>query len=195
MNRQSRKTLLANTFGTLGYFSCIFSWGWAALLYLPMVLENKYVEGFLLPAPAEEVVRQPVAAENSPFMTVFAFIVTAIVIIATIVVLIKIPIAVAKTGRTVTTKAANYAVPIVTRSQPLPPVKKKLLTTNLIKLMKLLLVIAPIGATLLSSFFVLPLPYEVVVIVSSILSLFSLLWFSLQYILAHLLRVKTNALV
>ncbi len=191
----SKRTLIVNTFGTLGYFSCIFSWGWAALLYLPMALENKYVEDFLLPTPAEEVVRQPVVSESSPFMVVFALIVTATVIIATVIVLVKIPIAVAKTAKTVTTKAADYAVPIVTRSQPLPPARKKLLTANLIKLMKLLLVIVPVGATLLGGFFELPLSYEVVVFVSSLLSLFSLLWFSLQYIAARLLRVEADALV
>lgn len=191
----SKKIFAANVFGTFGYFSCILSWGWVALLYLPLALENKIVEDFLLPMPAEEVARQPIVTESSPFMMVIALIVTVVVIVATIIILIRIPVALAKTGKTITTKAAESAVPIVTRHQPVPVAKKKLLTANLIKLVKLLLVVTPIGAALLGSFFELPLPYEVVIIVSGVLSFFSLLWFSLQYGLAYSFKLDLKNLV
>lgn len=195
MNNISKRTILVNAFGTLGYFSCIFSWVWAALLFLPTLLENKYVEDYLLPTPPEEVIQQTATTGSSPFMMIVALVVTVIVIIATIVILIKIPIAVAKTGKTVTTKAAESAIPLVTKHQPLPPAKKKLLTANLIKIMKLFLVLLPFGATLLGIFIELPLPYEITVLISGILSLFSLLWFSLQYIFARLLKIDAVRLV
>ena len=165
------------------------------LLYLPMLLENKYVEDFLLPPPPKEVVQQSVATESSPLMLVFALAVTVIVIIATIIILIKIPMAVARTGKTVTTKAAESAIPLVTKNHPLPPAKKKRLTTNLIKIMKLFLVVIPVGVTLLGVLIELPLPYEIVMLVSGVLALFSLLWFSLQYIFARLLKVDAGRLV
>ena len=195
MNNLSGKIILVNAFGTLGYFSCIFSWGWAALLYLSMLLGNKYLEDFLLPTPPEEVVQQPVVTESSPFMMLFALVVTVIVVIATVIILVKIPMAVARTGKTVTTKAAESAIPLVTKHQPLPPAKKKRLTVNLIKIMKLFLVLIPIGVILLGTFIELPLPYEIVVLISGILSFFSLFWFSLQYIFARLLKVDAGRLV
>lgn len=195
MTNLSKKILLANAFGTLGYFSCIFSWGWAALLYVPMMLENKLVEDLILPTPAEEIARQPIISQSSPLMMVFALIVTVVVVVATVIVLIKIPIAVAKNGKAMTTKVAKSATPLITRNKPLPESKKKILTANIIKLIKLLLVIIPTALVLLGSLFELPLPYEIIVLVSGVLSLFSLFWFSLQYISARLLRIEADALV
>ncbi len=195
MKNYSKKLLLVNTFGTLGYFSCIFSWAWVALLYLPMILENKYVVDFLIPVPSEQIPAEPIITTSSPMMIIFAVIVTIVVIIATIIVLIKIPVAVAKTGKSVTTKAANTAVPLITKGHSLPNSQKKRLTVNLIKLVKLLLVLLPVGATLMGVFIELPVPYDVTILVSSILALLTLLWFSLQYIFARLLHLDLNKLV
>lgn len=195
MDKHPRKTLFVNIFGSLGYISCLFLWGWTGLLYLPLLLENEYVDSFLLPDKSESVVAPMPPSEPSPALAFVALFVTALVVIATIVVLLKAPVTVAMTGKTMTTKAANSALPIITRGRKLQPDKKRRLTANLIKIIKLILLLLPVSMGLVGAFITMPLPFELRIFVSSVLALCSVLWFSLQYITARLLKVETRLLV
>lgn len=195
MKTGSKKLLLANSFGTLGYLSSILSWSWVTMLYLPAFLENEQVEKFLIPTPPQEILQQTSTYEPSTATIIFSIIVTIVVIVSTIIILIKLPSTVAKAGRTVTTKVADSAVPLVTRKHELPPAKKKRLTAQLIKVIKLFIVILPVLATACSIFIQLPMPFEVVMFVSGILSGLALVWFILQYIAARLFKVDAKSLV
>ena len=160
-----------------------------------MLLDNKHVGQLLLPTPSEEpVVAQPLV-EASPITMVFAVIVTIIVIITTIAVFLKAPKTIATTGKTVTTKAASSALPLVARGKKLTTAKQQRLTANLIKLMKLLFVVLPVAIGCIGFFLQPPLPLEIIMFVSSILAIGALLWFCAQYSAARLLAVDLKLLV
>ncbi len=195
MNKQSSKALLANIFGTFGYLACLMLWGWTGIVYAPIVLENDHVVRILLPPPSEEVVAPPVQTESSPVVAFIALGVTIAVIILTIIVLLRAPVTIAKTGRTITTKAADSALPLITHGKPLPLAKKKRLTVQLVKLMKLFIILLPILGLVPGMFIELSLPFEIVTLVSSLLALLAVFWFSLQYTAAKLLRVEPSQLV
>lgn len=194
--QQPKKVLLVNACGALGYIACLMLWGWTGIIYVPMILENEKIEQLLLPSQGEEVVA-PIATttEVSPIAVFLALAITAIVMIATIVVLLRAPMTIARTGKSVTTKAATSALPLIARGKPLPAAKKKRLTANLVKLAKLLLVLAPVAALSLGVFVELPLPFEIVALVSGVLALIAVSWFSAQYLLARWLGVNLDQLV
>lgn len=195
MKQPSRKTLIPNIFGSLGYLFCLCLWGWLALLYVPMLFENEYIEQLLIPSQSQPIVAPTAPTEASPLMIGSAVIITIVVLITTIVIILRTPIVVAKTGKTITTKAAHSALPLITRGHPIPAAKQRRLTAQLIKLTKLIALLLPVALGSVGQFFSLPLPFDLVMLVTSTLALITLLWFSLQYSVARLLGIDTKYLV
>lgn len=195
--QRSRKTLLVNTFGGLGYISCLTLWGWTGILYVPMLLKNESVERLLLPTTSGSEAIEPITTpgEFSPITIFFALAITAAVLIMTVIVILRAPATITKTGKSVTTKAANTALPLIARGKPLPAAKKKLFTANLVKVAKLLLILLPVALLGVGFFIELPLPFEIAALISSVLAFLAIAWFSLQYLLARWLRVKPELLV
>lgn len=195
MKKHPKHILLANTFGTFGYITCILLWMWVGVLYLPGVLGSEQVKQFLIPAPAEEATVPAVTIAPSPISTAFAVGVTIFVIVLTIIVLVKAPVTIARTSKATTTKAASSVVPIVSRGKPLAKKEKRRLTAQLIKYIKLLLTITPVFAAALSAFVTLPLPFDIVMFISSVLAIIAIFWFSAQYYTALFLKVNAEDLV
>lgn len=195
--QQSKKVLLANMLGGLGYISCLMLWGWMGVLYVPMLLENENVERFLLPSTSdvESIPQVPPSSEISPIVAFIALAITVAVLIVTVIIILRAPVTITKTGKSVTTKAANTALPLIARGKPLPAAKKKLLTANLVKLAKLLLVLIPVALLGIGAFVEMPLPFEIAALVSSVLAFTSVAWFSLQYLVARWLNIKPELLV
>lgn len=194
MATYSKRALLANTFGTFGYISCLFQWLFVALLYLPVLLNNEQIKHFLLPENTQYT--EPVTAMGtpSPLLIGFAILFTVFMIGLTIVMLLRAPFSIAKTGKVVTTKAASKIVPLVTH-RPLTPTKKRILTNQLVKIIKLSLVLLPFGLCAVSILITTALPSDVVVFASGLLAIGSLVWFLAQYLAARLFRVKLDKLV
>lgn len=196
MKKHSKAALLVNTFGTLGYISCLTLWGWAGILYVPMLLANERVEQFLLPNKGEEVVAPAATSgEMSPVAIFFALAITATVIVATVIMLLRAPVTIAKTGQSVTAKAADSALPLITKGKPLPAAKKKHLTADLIKLAKLLLILLPVLTLPIGLAIELPLPFDIVLLITSVLAFIALAWFSAQYLFARLLSIDAKQLL
>lgn len=194
MASHSKRALLANTFGTFGYITCILLWMWVAILYLPVILDNNQVKELLIPA-GKQAAPAPAPVALSPVIIVFALAVTVVIMVVTVFVLLRLPVTIARTGKAVTTKAADSITPLVTHGRPLPPKEKRRLTVQLIKLIKLLLVIIPVAAALFSTFVPLALPFGLIALVSAILAALAVFWFSAQYISADMLGVKPEKLV
>jgi hypothetical protein len=195
MAAYSRRALLANSFGTFGYFSCLLLWVWVAVLYLPAALGNEQVKEFLLPAEGHPV-SAPESLAPSPGVIIFAIIITVVIMAVTLFVLLRAPVTIARTGKAVTTRAAGSIEPLVVHGRTLPLAEKRRLAASLIKFVKLLLVLIPVAAGLLTALLLPPtLPYEMVMLVTGVLGLASVLWFSAQYILADILGVKPEKLV
>ena len=194
MVTHSKRALLVNSFGTLGYFSCLLLWLWVAMQYLPLVTDNEQLMDFLVP-PNNGPVITPQPAEPSTALTIAAFTITGIVMAVTLVFLLRLPVTIAKSGRTVTTKAAASLEPIITRGKPLPKQKRRLLTAKLVMLIKFLIILVPVLAGLSTIVIKLSLTYDIVLLVTAILSGASAFWFIAQYISAHILGVKPEQLV
>jgi hypothetical protein len=189
----SKSALLANTFGTFGYISCLLQWLFVALLYLPLLLDNKQFKNFLLPENTEQVT-PVVTTAPSPILIGLAIIFTVIMLIVTMVLIIRAPISIARTGKAVTVKAADAIVPLVVH-RPVPAAKKRSLTRRLIKAIKLGMIVIPFLLILASVFIATPLPQDVIIFVGAALAIGSLLWFSAQYLSARWLNVRIDNLV
>lgn len=190
----SKRALLANTFGTFGYISCLLQWLFVSLLYLPLLLDNEQLKSFLLPQPAPQPTQVIAASEPSPFLIAFAVVFTILMMIFTIFLVLRAPFAIAKTGKTITKKTAEAIVPLVVH-HPLSPAKKRILTVRLVKIIKLIIVIVPLLISLSALLVSLALPQDVTLFVSASLAIGSLAWFSLQYVSARLLRVRLDKLI
>ena len=195
MAHYSKRALLANIFGTFGYVSCLMLWMWTAVLYLPALLNNEQIRDMLLPSGETAVTVPPPPEALSPIMIAFALGITAIVIAVTVFVLLRAPVTIARTGNTVTKKAAGSLEPLIVRGRVLPPREKRKLTVTLIKLVKLLLVLLPVAAGFLSVLLPPALPYEIVMLISCAVAITAVFWFSAQYIAADMLSVKPEKLI
>jgi hypothetical protein len=194
MAAYSKRALLANTFGTLGYVSCMLLWVWVSILYLPLILGNEQVMEILLPSGEKSVVPpEPIAASLG--VIIFGLAITVVVMVVTVLVLIRAPLTIARTGKTMTTKAAHSLEPLVVHGRSLPPQDRRRLTVSLIKLVKLLLVLIPVSAGLCTALVRVAVPFEVAMLVCSILALISVFWFSAQYACADILGIKPDKLV
>lgn len=186
---------MANIFGTLGYLSCLLQWLVVALLYLPALLDNETIKHFLQPEATQPMT--PIVADGppSPILIGFALIFTVFMLIVTIIILVRSPLSLARTGRIITARTAETIVPVITHHRPIPASKKRHLTTQLIKVIKFSLVMMPFLLCYLSIFVQSALAFDIVLFSSAILAIGSLVWFMAQYLSARLLRVPLDKLI
>lgn len=191
----SKRALLANTFGTLGYLSCLLQWLFVSLLYLPLLLDNKQLKSFLLPEPVQQPTRVITTSEPSVFLIIVAIVFTVLMLLFTIYLVLRAPFAIARTGKNITKKTAEAIVPLVVHHRPLSPTKKRLLTVRLIKIIKLVLVVVPLLISLSALFVSLTLSQDITLFVGASLAIGSVIWFSLQYLSAWALKVRLEKLI
>jgi len=140
--RQTPKTI-ANVFGTLGYLSVLLQWTWTLLLLCyPLLTAN---HSFLLPdVPTEPFRPTHNVVTDSPITTVVATAVTAFVLIATAIIIARLPKQIGKRGAQLTHQTADAIVPIVTKHKVLPQKKRRALSYRIVLLAKLIFVILPV---------------------------------------------------
>lgn len=161
-----------------------------------MLLRNEQVKYLILPLQIEETVAPSITTAPSPAILFVALIVAAIIVTITVIVLLKAPVSIAKAGKTATTKAADSVVPLITHGRPIPEKEKRRLTARLIKLIKLLAVLLPVILVMAFNTIVsLPLSFELVLLVTCMMALGAIFWFSMQYILARAFGVSLDSLV
>ena len=195
MQAMPKRQLVVNTFGTFGYISLILQWLWVSVLFLPQLFENERVKDFFMPptnitqAPSIELHAPPLLA------TVLAIAITVAILIITIVILARLPIAVSKTGKKTVLSTAEKIIPVITHHQKLPAKKKRQLTVQIIRIVKFVFTLLPFLLLVLVVFVPTSLPDEIVMFVGGFLALTTLVWFSLQYGLARILNVEPMKLV
>jgi len=194
MANYSKRALLANTFGTLGYISCLFQWLFVALLYLPLLLDNEQIKHFLLPEEVKETAPIVTAGPPSPLLIGFAIIFTIFMLVLTVLLLVRAPLSIARTGKKATTKTASAIVPLVIH-HPLSPAKKRRITSQLVKAIKLTVILLAFVLGFLSLLTPTTLPFDIIMFGSATLAIGSLVWFSAQYLSARALKVPLDKLV
>jgi len=195
MSATPKRQIIVNTFGTFGYISLILQWLWVSVLFLPQLFENETVKDFFMPpanitqAPSIELHAPPLLA------TVLAIAITVAILIITIVILARLPIAVSKTGKKTVLSTAERIIPVITHHQKLPAKKKRQLTVQIIRIVKFVFTLLPFLLLVLVVFVPTSLPDEIVMFIGGFLALCTLLWFSLEYGLAKILRIEESNLV
>lgn len=187
---------LANTFGGLGYLSLCFQWLWVGAALLPSLLENESIRTFLIPDPSQPIITsQPLESTLSPILLLLSIIITVVVVLVSAIILIRLPIAIAKTGKKTVQSTAEAIIPVVTHHHKLPARKRRILTAKIIKYIKFTLCILPILLLFIFiSFVTSQISNELLVLIEAILTIGSLLWFSLQYLTARWQKVTPENL-
>lgn len=189
MSATPKGLLVVNVLGTFGYISLILQWLWVSVLFLPGLIENDAIKGFLLP-PATTTNGLQFEFHSPPLLaTILAIIVTIAVLVVTAVVLIRLPSSISKSGKKATVKSAEKIIPILSHHHTLPAKKKRQLTLQTIRMIKLVLTVLPFLLLFLVIVVPTALSNEIVMLVGAFLGLGTLLWFGLEYGLAHILKI------
>jgi hypothetical protein len=186
----------ANIFGGLGYASCLLQWLWVTLLYFPLLLKNDAFKTMVIPEKSIQTTAPLIQFTMPPLIAlIVGGIITLFVIGATIYVLARTPIAIARGGKKITHTPADALVPIITHRKKVSAKKRRQLTSKLIVGIKLLLVILPLLVSFGAYLFATPIPYTVICVVAGFLACGSLVWFGAQYAAARLLHIDTKQLI
>ena len=182
------KSALLNAIGALAYLFCLLQWVWAAVLFLPGIMNSDFMKQFLQkpvtpPPVTSQAADVPVA--GIIFMAVFV----VLMILATIYIIIKIPSVVGKTGSKITHKATDLTLPIVTNHKKLPAKKRLQLTARLLFIVKVLLCVIPFGILYVADTKSVDIPRDVVIVIGAVTALCSVVLFCLQAASAKLLHV------
>ncbi len=191
MTHRRKTRRLANIFGAFGYLSCIVQWMMVfAILVLPL-MESEGVRDIFLPsAPATPT---PSKIIDLPPIVQQLLLIGAVILSLSVIIyaFIAIPRAVGKAGRTVTHEAAKVVVRQVehVQSRPLTKHQQKSLIERFTWSIKLLLVILPPLLLLLPVTLRYGLTHEHVLILGAFTASVSLLWFGIQYLIAHFAKL------
>lgn len=187
MKRETIKSGIVRLTGAIGYLFCSLQWLWTIMLFMPAILGSEFVKQMQQKSVAPPPV-QPI--DLSGFGMIFAIIITVIALVATIYILIKMPSSIGKSGSKITHKAANAALPIVTRHKILPAKKRLQLTARLLFAIKLSLCIIPFVTMLFADSGVADITQTVITTIGGVLAICSIIFFSIQALLAKLLHVN-----
>jgi len=201
MTKPKRRTpkirkLVVTTLGVLGYLSLLFQWLWVVALYLPLLLRSDLHDLFI-PRPDTSQSTLHAIKIGGPDMLWLAIgiAVTAVVLIATIIILARLPMAIAKTGNKASETIAETALPIITHHNKIPLKQKRRLTARLVGYIKFCLALLPLAGLVGLWFTTFDLPNDIVVFVTLFFTLCTTVWFALQYLFATLLRVPSEDII
>jgi hypothetical protein len=194
MNTKAKK-ITTNIFGTLGYISILIQWLWVMLAYGPAMLNTQFFQDQLMPKPAPEKPIQPITPQDdsSWIMAGLAVLITVLVLLLVIFIVLKAPIAIAKTGKNITHKTTDKIVPLVTHKKELKARERRRLT------MRILISIKLIGAVL-SFLIILPaqlidsleIDFAILLFVASVSAGFTVVAFVAQHLLARYFKLNSK---
>ncbi len=170
------------------YISVILQWMWTFIVFLPALIDSGFFKLFMAPEQPVPAPTEPLApsAGVEPLAIAFALLITALIIIATIIFFIRLPKAVAETGEKTVKKTATKIVPIVTHHKKLSKKKQQQLTERTIYIIQLSLIGAPLLLLIVIGLWApSPLDPEVTRAVGTFLAIWPLLWLTLVRVMPH----------
>lgn len=195
------KKSLTNFFGTLGYIACVAQWLWALTLYSNVLLPFLHS---VTPAPKSTpvIIHHAASATNMVSMValfVIGSIITIGIIALCIWLIIKTPSTITKTASKVVHETAETIAPIVLHVQHKKDtvINHKKTTSTIRLVVKLLFIIIPFVAAILSQLTSKPLFNGTVIVCSGLVFAgISLLFFGIQHLLQIALKTdkKTDTL-
>jgi len=188
-----KRTVVANTFGALGYMSVLFQWTWSLLLVgYPFLVAHPEI----LQAPQQQTEITPpleISPAFTPFATLLVSIVTIIVLVVAIVTLMRLPKTIGRTGARITQRTATTIIPVLTHHKKLSPSEKKRLSFRVILALKLAVTIAPLVLLLFAQ----PLQgitSPIMWFLGTFAALSSAFYFGLQLLTAYLGKIDRSKL-
>lgn len=192
MTARSKRTVLVNILGTLGYISLALQWLWTAVVVGYPLLEARPTFLFPKPAPTPDPASVPVIDPVfSPIITVVAIAITVAVLIFSVIIVAKLPSTVGRQGAKLTKATAESLVPIVTDHKKISQKKRIKLSYRLTLVIKLLLLVVPLGLLL----FARPIEsitLEIIWVIGLFTATCTLLYFVAQALLVRLFKVPTT---
>lgn len=195
----SIKQAFVNLFGVLGYLACLLQWLGVTILYLPLFFESK-VHDMLIrrdttQAPTTQSIGESTVGSPGQAWIFIGLVITVLVAILSVVILIKLPTSVARTGQALTSHTADKVVSSIKKRQTITSKKQKRLKQQTVLLLKLSFILVPVALSIGSYFINLPLSYYIIVIIACIGAAAAIILFAIQLILASKLGVKRSQLL
>ena len=187
---------ISNFFGSFGYLFCFLQWFWVIMLYFSVIQSITLLTVPDSHQPVEHAPNLTIAAPSLSQVIVLAA-VTTLMIAITVYIFIKIPMGIVKTSNKIVHKSADSMAPFVIKAQHKKDTKKfhMKVTARLMLIMKLLLVLIPIGLTIGSRLLEKQsVDYSIAMVIGCGLACLALVCFILQYLLAQVLHVKIQDL-
>ena len=187
----SKRRALVNTLGTFGYLSVLFQWAWSFLIACYPLISS----GALLPKPmpAQPIPQSHDFGAFDPIISFVAIGITIFVLVVTAVFVAKLPASFGRQSARVTHKAAaKTTILLHPKDRPLPPKERQKLSYQLVLIIKLIAIALPLLVILFVPDPV--LPPRIVWSVAGFCAVCSVIHFSLQQVLALLLKIKRDAI-
>lgn len=190
------KRNFTNFFGATGYLFCLLQWFWAVMLYFSVVQTVTTFVASDNPEPASNAHAAAFTLPD-PVNWTIAIIVTIVMSAITVYALVKLPMKVVKASNRMVHRSAESVAPVIIRVQHKKPTEKQRMriTPKIILLIKLFLVVVPIGLTvasvLLEKQYV---DYSIATAIGYGLAVLTIGAFAMQYLLFFLFRLTTREL-
>ncbi|MCB9820144.1 hypothetical protein H6796_02505 [Candidatus Nomurabacteria bacterium] len=187
-----KSSTIPNVFGVFGYFSVVIQWVWSVVLYAPYFTNSQAADLFI-PEKSSQPITTVASTEPTPTIVIVSVItISAVMMLLVTLALVRLPKQFGKAMQKTTQSVAESVLPVVTRHKKISKKKKLLISEKIIRFIKLLLAILP------TVIFLAPLPietslrFETAIFIAAVLAIISIIWFSLQYISAKLLRIDSK---
>lgn len=143
--KTSKRLVVVNTLGVLGYLSALLQWAWAVLIVGYPLLESRPVILF----PEASTVKVPATdfGSLSPVVTFVVLAMTAAILIVCAVMIARLPKTIGKQGARVTHGAARKLTPVVMRHTHSPKKDERTISRRLVLIIKACLVLLPLVIT------------------------------------------------
>lgn len=188
----SRSAKVANAFGALGYTSIIVQWAWSLLIIAYPILTSDKLSSWV----SQKTTSTPETTELgvfTPAVTIIAIAATLLVMIATTVIVARLPKKIGRQSAKVTHAAAHKLVPTITHHKPISKKQRRIISYRLTLTIKLILIIVPLLALSFASP-ISNLTLNIIWAVGLFCASCSIVYFIIQQILAYLRDIKRDAL-
>lgn len=177
---------VVNTFGTLGYISGIVQCAWTGVvLCYPLVTMDRSI---FFPRPSHPAATPtPDFGPLSPILLIVAIAFTLLVLALTVITIIRLPRTIGTSGAKTTHTVAKAVIPTVVHHKEISKKQYITLSYRIVIGLKYLMAILPLALLAFAPPIAI-LPSKVIIVVGIITASFTLFYFSIQLVLASVLR-------
>jgi hypothetical protein len=164
----------------VAYLSLVLQWLWICVVGLPPLVKSGRLDFLSSPPPPAQVVTESSVPLN-PFTLILIGIVTFALLVVTVIILVRIPQTIAKTGEQLVQHTSQIVLPVVTHHKKLPEKKRRLLSRRIRLMIQIVVSLIPVIIGLSLPGFE-ELSKTIVMTIALFLGLISLISFSVSWL-------------